>query len=227
MKKWNWLAPIMAGLCLVSAERAAAQYVAPAPPAPAQAPVDKPLMVKNVFGLENNARLRSPVYNVNGGGKIVRPNNAAVREWVQVVAEYYTSNDIKNRWLNQIAFQFYVLCAIDNRETKSKEYTVFRGTVTYMDIDRRNRDARWATMFLRPSALVRYGDPIAVAVEATVDGRLVETKAEVDRRAQEMLSREKEWWKNPKLTVKDGYLLKAEDTPFSYIQYDDFEESVK
>jgi hypothetical protein len=221
MNRWNWLAPIMAGLVLAAPDRAVAQA------APPNAVSEKTVMVKNLFGLESNARLRTPVYSVNGGGKIVRSSSSTIREWVQVVAEYYTAPDPKIRWFNQISFQFYVLTAIDNRETKQKDYTIFRGTVAYMDVDRKLRDARWATMFLRPSALLRYGEPIAVAVEVTADGRLVESKAEVDRRAQELLSRDKEWWKNPKLTVKDGYLLKAGDTPFSFINYDDFEESVQ
>ncbi len=215
----RWLAPVvMMGFSLLAADRASAQ-VAAAPVA-----LEKTVLIKNVFGLEANARLRTPVYQASGGGKIVRSTGNVAREWIQVVAEYYLLADSKNRWLNQVSFQFFVLTAIDNRETKGKDYTIFRGQVAYADVDRARRDAHWATLYLRPSAVLRHGDPIAVAVEVSVDGRVVDTKSESDRKYAEMLSREKEWWKNPKLAVKDGYLLKATDTPFSFINVDDFEE---
>jgi hypothetical protein len=217
IKALRLLAPVMVlGSCLFAADRAYAQA--------APVPAEKALTVKNVFGLESNARLRTPIYTVNGGGKIIRSNSSGIREWIQVVAEYYTNPDVKSQWLNQVSFQFYLLTATDNRETKQKEYTVFRGTISYMDVDRKRREARWATLYLRPSGLARYGDPIAVAVEVSVDGRLIDSKSEVDRRYAEKLGTEKEWWKNPKLAVKDGYLLKSSETPFSFINYDDFEE---
>ncbi len=215
----RWLAPVaMIGFSLLVADRASAQ-VAAAPVA-----LEKTVLIKNVFGLEANARLRTPVYQASGGGKIVRSTGNVAREWIQVVGEYYLLPDSKNRWLNQVSFQFFVLTAIDNRETKGKDYTIFRGQVAYADVDRARRDAHWATLYLRPAATLRYGDPIAVAVEVSVDGRVVDTKSDSDRKYAEMLSREKEWWKNPKLAVKDGYLLKATDTPFSFINVDDFEE---
>lgn len=208
------LAPaLVIGSCLVSADRAFAQGAAQP---------EKSILVKNVFGIDSNSRLPTPAYSVNGGGKIVRSNPPGNREWVQVLAEFYPVQDTKSRWLNQVSFQFYLLTVQDNRETKQKEYTLFRGTVSYMDVDRNRRDARWATMYLRPSGLARFGLPIAVAVEVSADGRLIETKAEVEKKYGETLG--KEWWKNPKLAVKDGYLLKASDTPFGYINYDDFEE---
>jgi hypothetical protein len=222
MKKMAlWLAPLaIFSMLAMSADRAVAQ--APAPGAPAAA--EKTVMIKNVYGLEANARLRTPVYQVNGGGKIVRATGNVIREWVQVVAEYLVASDPKSRWFNQVTFQFYVLTAMDNREMKTKDYTIFRGQVAYSDVDRLRRDARWATLYLRPTAVPRYGEPIAVAVEVSVDGRIMDTKMDVARPYAEMLSREKEWWKNPKLPVKDGYLLKASDTPFAFINVDDFEE---
>lgn len=218
MKNRRWLMmAVISGSFLFTADLAMAQGAAPVVQ-------ERTLILKNVFGIEGNSRLRTPVYTVNGGGKIVRGNASAPREWVQVVAEYYTVPDAKNRWLNQATFQFYVLTALDNKETKQKEYTLFRGTVTYMDVDRNRRDARWSALYMRPSVIPRYGEPIAVAVEISADGKLLDSKVEMDRRYSELLSREKEWWKNPKLTVKDGYLLKASETPFGFINYDDYEE---
>ena len=32
-----------------------------------------------------------------------------------------------------------------------------------------------------------------------------------------------EWWKNPKLGVKDGYIVNRALTPFAYYSYDDYE----
>jgi hypothetical protein len=217
LKTLRVLAPVMVlGACLLGADQALAQAVQP--------PVEKVLTVKNVFGLESNARLRTPVYTVNGGGKIIRSSSTGIREWIQVVAEYYTASDSKSRWLNQVSFQFYLLTVSENRETKLKDYTLFRGTVAYMDVDRNRREARWATLYLRPSGLARYGDPIAVAVEVSSDGRVIDSRSDVDRKYADKMGAEKEWWKNPKLVVKDGYLLKASDTPFNFINYDDFEE---
>ena len=213
-----------AGISLFAADRVAAQMAAPAAP-------PKIVTVKNVYGLESNARLRTPVYTVNGGSKIIRSSSSGIREWVQTIAEFYTVSDVKSRWLNQVTFQFYVLTAIDSKETKpgepkQKEYTLFRGSIAYQDVDRSQRQAHWAAMFLRPSVIPRYGDPVAVAVEVTVDGQIVDAKSEVDRRF-DTIGREKEWWKNPKLVVKDGYLLKPDATPFAFINYDDFEETAQ
>lgn len=223
----RWLAPmVMTGIVLLTAEGALAQAYTPTGPAGAAATAasDKTVKIENVYGLEANARLRTPAYNVSGGSKIIRTSGNVVREWVQLVAEYRVAPDPKVRWFNQVGFQFYLLTVMNNRETKAPEYTIFRGQVAYMDVDRARRDSRWATMYLRPSAVPRYGEPIAVAVEVSVDGRVMDVKTAVDRRAAEMLSNEKEWWKNAKLPVKDGYLLKATDTPFSFINVDDFEE---
>ncbi len=215
---------VFASAVLFRADSATAQ--APATPAATPA-ADKTLIVKNVYGLESNSRLRTPVYTVNGGGKIIRTSGSVIREWIQVVAEYLTLPDPKNRWMDQVSFQFYVLTAVDSKDAKQKEYTIFRGQVNYVDVDRNRRDSKWAALYLKPSVVARYGEPIAVAVEASVDGKLVDVKSEVDRRSQEMLSGQKEWWKNPRLAVKDGYLLKAADTPFAFINYDDFEETAQ
>ncbi len=216
MKTMRWITlAALSAACLMMSPRASAQ--APSKP-------DKIIKVKNLFGLDKNSRLRTPAYTVNGGGRIVRSTPGNVREWVQLVAEYYTVPDARQRWLNQVTFQFYVLTAQENRETKALEYNLFRGTVNYRDVDRNRGDAKWATLYLAPTATARYGEPIAVAVEVSADGNPMESVAEVERRFQERLKNEKEWWKNPKLPVKDGYLLKATDTPFGYIGYDDYEE---
>lgn len=217
MDAMRWLVAVGTGVCLMAAHQAMGQ-------AAAAGAADKVLAVKNLYGLESNARLRTPVFNVNGGGKIVRSTPGNLREWVQLVAEYYTAPDPKERWLDKVAFQFYVLTALENRETKRPEYTLFRGTVTYQDVDRNRRDAKWATLFLRPSVIPRYGDVAAIAVEVSANDRPMDSRVEVDRKFQDILKNEKEWWKNPKLPVKDGYLLKAGETPFGNIGYDDYDE---
>lgn len=221
MKATLWLGPACWSILLAGMGSASGQQST----APESAP--KVVTIRTVTGLDRNARINSPVYQYRGGVTLHR-GPPALREWVQVAAEYQTlPAEERERWMDQLTFQFYVLSALPpDRTGGTPRFTLFRGAVTYLDVDRNRRESRWATLFLRPSALLRYGAPIAVAVEASVDGRVVDSRSEVDRRYQDTVGRVREWWKQPSpaIMVREGYLMRMDQTPFVLDRPDDYEE---
>ena len=110
-----------------------------------------------------------------------------------------------------------------DRESGVNSYSFFRKVVRYIDIERdRNH---FSTVFLHPRTLERYGDVVAVAVEISVGGSVAAEEDEVD--AQVKLP--PKWWKAPSvlqnknLTVRDGYLMSRDETPFAVVNVDDYE----
>jgi len=221
MKATRWIAPAFWSFVLAGVGSALGQQ----PPSPEAAP--KIVTIRTLTGLDRNARVNSPVYQYRGGSTLHRGPPAS-REWLQIAAEYQTlPAEGADRWIDQLTFQFYVLSVIPPaRAGETPRYTLFRGTAPYVDVDRNRRETRWATLFLRPAALLRYGTPIAVAVEASVDGRVVDSRSEVDRRYQDTVGRVREWWKQPSpaIIVREGYLLRHDQTPFVLDRPDDYEE---
>jgi hypothetical protein len=101
-------------------------------------------------------------------------------------------------------------------------FSLYRKTVKYADVEQGR--AHMSTVFLRPSALKRYGEVVAAAVVVTVDGKTAAEESEAT-----MPNLPEKWWQNPAVTesaavtVRDGYLLDRSQTPFAFINVDDYE----
>jgi len=124
-------------------------------------------------------------------------------------------------WIDELTVTFYVLSLVNSQGKTA--YSLYRRDVRYMDV-KRGRD-HIADVYLRPSALERYGEVVAVGVEFTVKGEVVAELGESSLGNQIPAK----WWKDPKIvksevvTQRDGYLLTRVESPFGWINSDDYE----
>lgn len=170
--------------------------------------------IRKLIGLGKQGKIKTPQYrtNVSGGTK-------PEREWVQITVTYDTAPD----WIDELTFQYHVLALTTTKEGK-KSYSLFRDTVRYVDIERGR--GHESTMFLWPNAIKRFGELMAVAVEISHEGKVVAEKSDHPKNIPEG------WWKRPEVvenemvTIRNGYLLNRSQSPFAFINMDDY-ESIK
>ncbi len=158
--------------------------------------------VRELTGFGPRALMRSPDAGASKRGS---------REWAELAVLF----DTEPEWLDEVAFQFYVLL----RGQAGTEYSLLKGTVTYVDVERGR--AHQGVAYVRPAALARYGEIVGVAVEAKVKGEVVSVLSEGRLGPSKPLP--SEWWKNPNLSPKEGYILDKSKTPFMLINFDNYE----
>jgi hypothetical protein len=168
--------------------------------------------IRRVEGLGARGLVRTPSYRTDAPGGQKPPG-----EWVQITVYY----DTEPEWVDELLFRYYVLTEIT--EGGQKRYSLFRNTVTYIDIEKgRNH---MSTVFLRPSTVKRYGKPVAIGVEMVHQGKVIDEKTE---KVMAELP-EGKWWEHPRVveskfvTIRDGYLLNRAQSPFALINIDDYE----
>lgn len=170
------------------------------------------LRVGKLMGLGNRSRAYTPTYGTDVGAGL-KP----AREWQVTTVTYDTAPE----WMDGLLIQFYVLGMMRDRETRQNVYSLYKKAVRYRDI-RQDRD-HMASVFLRPAALERYGEPVAIAAVFSLDGEVVDEISDEDVELPEA------WWKNPvvidskALTMRDGYLLNRKESPWAVINPDDYE----
>ncbi len=163
------------------------------------------LKVRELTGFGPRALVKSP----DAGSS----KRAVARDWAQLSTQYDTDPE----WLDEVAFNYYVLLRGAATATGT-EYTLLKGVVTYLDVARGR--AHQGIAYVRPAALSRFGEIVGVAVEAKVKGEVVSTLSE-GRLAGKPLPLE--WWKNPNLSPKEGYIVDKSKTPFALVNFDDYE----
>ncbi|MBT3194630.1 MAG: hypothetical protein HN341_18955 [Verrucomicrobia bacterium] len=175
-------------------------------------PASDKLRVRKLTGLGNKGRVFTPSFSTDMGGGI-RPS----REWQAFTVTYDTAPE----WIDELLIQFHVLGMTVDPETKRNAYSLYKVAVRYMDIEQdRNH---MAITYLRPSAIKRYGEAVAIAAIFTLDGAVV---AEVSDEGVELPPK---WWENPRVidspvtTVREGYLLNRKKSPWALINSDDYE----
>ena len=182
-------------------------------PATAQRAPDDDLLVlviQSIEGVGRRERVPTPQYRTS-----IPERRPAVRgEWGRITTKYDTSPE----WIDNLIFEYFALLVREERG-EPPQYTLFRGTVTYMDIEQ-GRDKE-STAFLRPSTLRRYGEMIGIAVEIRHEGDVVAVESQELRGS--VAEGQEEWWRNPNLTPRDGYILNRSETPFAFINYDLYE----
>ncbi len=162
--------------------------------------------IRDIDGLSARSRIRTPTFSSSLPGPTKPP-----REWIQIAVTY----DTYPAWIDELTFKYYVLSL--GREDGKPVFSLFENTVTYVDIERGRGHVN--TMYLRPPAVDRYGDVLAIAVEVIEGGNVV---------AQESVQPKDyapDWWKKARENVKvrAGYLLNRAQTPFQMINPDDYE----
>lgn len=195
-------------LFAAGASSALAQARAPAAAAEQPAPRDI-IRVGKITGPWKRGLVRTPTYRSDVSSGVTPP-----REWGVVAVEYETAPE----WIDELTFQYHVMSMTKRGEANL--YSVFRTTVRYGDIARGDHRS---TVFLRPVAMARFGEPVAAAVEINMGGRVIGEATDTQIPLPER------WWRNPQVverdfvTVRDGYLLNRAQSPWALINMDDYE----
>ncbi|MBN1558202.1 MAG: hypothetical protein JW951_08655, partial [Lentisphaerae bacterium] len=122
-------------------------------------------------------RVKTPEYETN-----INRGPGLPREWARVAVEYSTYPE----WVDTLTFQYWVMAL--REEDGENAYSLYTKTVRYVDI-RQGRE-HMSTVFLHPTALERYGEVVAAAVEVSHEGRMIESASEADIPVPER------WWRN-------------------------------
>jgi len=204
-KNRYWKQAALVGAFLVAVVfDAAAQARAGAEPRMAGA--SGPVRLREISGIGTRGLVRTPEYNSS-----VSRGRTAARSWAEILVQFDTDPD----WVDELQFQYYVL--LYSRQTR--EFLFLKGNVTHMDVARGR--GHLSAMYVRPAALERHGDVVAIAVEAVLKGETVTVGSE--GRLPQGMTLPAEWWKTTKLVPRDGYLLNRNQTPFAFVNYDDYE----
>lgn len=181
---------------------------------PAGAADKESVKIRKFDGVGRKCLVKTPLYSTT-----VQKSAMMEQDWMQITTTYETTPE----WIDELVFQYHVLAA--KKEEGKWKFSLYKKAVKYMDVERGRTHV--STVFLRPTALKRYGEVAASAVEVMVNGTIVDTKFADDRIVP--LPADKPWWVNqkviehPDLTVREGYLLNRAESPFALINVDDYE----
>lgn len=135
-------------------------------------------------------------------------------DWGSVSVRFDTDPE----WIDELTFRIYVLSMKDDKG--KRVFSKYALDVVYIDIEKGRR--HYANAFLKPSALKRHGEVVAVAVEIIAGGEPLVTKTWDGGGA----SLVKEWWTAEKVTAKtaaearEGYLVPRSKTPWVFVDID-------
>jgi hypothetical protein len=169
------------------------------------------IRIRRIEGVGKMGLIKSPEFRSNIQAGIKRPG-----DWVEIKVQYDTGPD----WIDELVFQYYGLA--HTRENGKEVYSLYQATVRYSDIERGH--GHLGTAYLCPNTVKRYGLLVAVAVEISYNGKVIDAKSVSDGTVKQT-----DWWKNPAVTgsgvvvPRPGYLLNRRESPFALINMDDYE----
>lgn len=165
--------------------------------AAAQAAAQDIARIRKVSG----SKVKTPDFKVSGYN-----TSGSARDWFAVMVEFDTAPE----WTEQLDFTFYVVL-----QGKDPKYQLLRGTVSCVNIPRGSRHKE--VMYLHPTTLGRYGSVYRAGVEIRHKGVPVAVESSDSGKGR--------WWEDPNLlpSVKDGLVLNRLQTPFAFLQYDEYE----
>ncbi len=197
-------------VCRMISVFALAAFLAEAGQAQTRTAEPETVRIRKLNGLAGRSVVTTPIYASNVG-RSARPP----REWLEVQVVY----DTAPAWLDELVVEYFVMMM--DRVDGNNVYSLFKLTVRYLDVERERNHL--GVSYLRPSALKRYGRVVAVAVEISHDGKVAATETDASIKLPPV------WWRNPavtenkELTVRDGYLVNKADSPFAFVNPDDYE----
>lgn len=162
--------------------------------------------IRTLTGTGPRGLVRTPSYTTS-----ISAGRAPARDWCEIMVQF----DTEPEWMDELSFQYYALLY----DRVKKEHTFLKGSVTHVDVARGK--GHLSSAYIRPGTLTRYGEVVAVAAEALSKG--VTVAAESEGRMGDRQPLPADWWKTIKLVPKDGYILNRTQTPFAFINYDDYE----
>ncbi len=164
------------------------------------------LKVRKIEGIGRRGLVQTPNYATS-----IRRSTRTPGDWARIRITFDTSLP----WLDEVAIEYYALLV--RKEDGKNKYLLCRQSDVYVDMPR-GKDHMGA-VYIRPNALKRWGQVVAVAAVVQADGR---TQAEVSDAAVEDIKKSGKWWENAKLETKEGILLRRSATPFAFINVDDY-----
>lgn len=194
--------------------RLAAPAAAPADAQQAAAAVQGSVAIRDLIGTGRQALIKTPEYRTSNSRSPTRP-----REWAQILLTYDTAPE----WIDVLTIQYHVMSV--TKVDGQREYSLYTLTIDYLDVER-GREHQ-STVFLTPAAVKRYGPPVAVHVQLLVGGVPVASEDDLDASMKGQLP--EQWWENRQvldsehLTTRQGYLLRRSETPFAFVNIDDYE----
>jgi len=183
----------------------------------------KHLRIKRIDWRSNASKVKAPDYVYNNS---TRSSTKASPEWYVITTSYDTGTN----WIDSLVVTYHVLVPGDPGVSKKDlTYMLCESTVTYLDV--KQGMGHISTVYLRPTTIERYGEPVAVGVEISFNG---ENVAMSDFSPSCNLTKDArqsgKWWDivkaSRRVTVRDGYLLNRNLTPFIFANYND-EESIR
>jgi hypothetical protein len=162
--------------------------------------------IRDMTGVGPRAIVKTPEYSTS-----ISRGKATPKDWAELTVTF----DTEPEWIDELTLQYYVLV----HDRKKDSYGLFKGSVTHLDVAKGR--GHLSVMYLRPVALLRYGEVVAMAVELVHKGEVIDSKNDDRMAGRAKLARE--WWKSQTLPVKEGYILNRLQTPFGLINYDDYE----
>ena len=133
------------------------------------------------------------------------------RQWALFEITYQTAPD----WIDEATITFYVMSRAEDRSLH-----LFQTSVTYLDIA---KGEHGACVLLPPSAVERYGEPIAVGADMSVS---YGTQQGVKLPPVNVGVGNPGWWNDLgalNVTTHGGYLKDRSQTPFSVVNSDEYE----
>ncbi len=182
-------------------------------PGPSSQQVDwsKQLRIKKIVGTGRQTMVKTPAYTTS-----VSKSPTREQDWYQFWVQYETAHE----WIDEVVFTYHVLA---QKKVNGKDaYSLYRKTIKYIDVPQAR--GHMSTAYLRPNTIKRYGEIVAAAVEVSVNGQPAAEHSEWKATPKTP----EKWWKNPAIvespavTVRDGYLLDRSQTPFAFINVDDY-----
>ena len=136
----------------------------------AKAPAGPPLRISKLSGVGARAKVETPRYTTTVS-RGVKPAGL----WQQIICRYEIGRT-RTEWLDDLMFRYYVLSM--KREKTGNVYVLYKKNVSYVDIGVGARTTdHSSTVYLRPAAMKRYGEVVAIAVEILYQGKVIAESA--------------------------------------------------
>ncbi|MBM4143272.1 MAG: hypothetical protein FJ225_06735 [Lentisphaerae bacterium] len=182
------------------------------PAAQAEGPerAEDAVKARRITGLGEGAKIKTPEYRttVSRGAK-------PPKDWVAITLNY----DTEPEWIDELLIRYFVLALKDDRGKRS--YSLYKCAVRSLDVARGR--GHTATVFLRPAAIERFGEVVAVAAEIVYKGQVAGQISEA------ALTLPEKWWNDPAVTdselttARDGYLIERTRSPFAFVDLAEYE----
>jgi hypothetical protein len=168
------------------------------------------LKIRKLNALGTRSLVDTPSYRNNATQGTKR-----AKKWHEISVIYDTAPE----WIDELTIEYHVLAVTIDKKTRKKKFSLYKSIVKYSDIEKGRGHV--ATAFLRPVALKRYGNPIAVATVFSVNGKVVAVES------QESEKLPSKWWSDQRVIdraeMRKGYLLDRAKSPWALVDYDDYE----